>query len=157
MHLMVQKLIKDEQLDELKLAGMYHDIGKIAIPDAILNKPDKLSDQELKIMQTHTESGYHILRAADDYSRLAEYALSHHERWDGKGYPRGLRAEEIPIIARVINLCDSYDAMTTNRVYRQKMSKDEAVKEIIRGSGHQYDPKIARIFVEKVLKRPFIK
>lgn len=149
--------IKDEQLDELKLAGMYHDIGKIAIPDAILNKPDKLSDQELKIMQTHTESGYHILRAADDYSRLAEYALSHHERWDGKGYPRGLRAEEIPIIARVINLCDSYDAMTTNRVYRQKMSKDEAVKEIIRGSGHQYDPKIARIFVEKVLKRPFIK
>lgn len=147
--------IKDEQLDELRLAGMYHDIGKIAIPDAILNKPAALTEEEFKIMMTHTESGYHILRAADDYSRLAEYALSHHERWDGKGYPRGLKGDEIPLFARIINLCDSYDAMTTNRVYRQKMSKDEAVKEIIKGSGKQYDPKLAKAFVEKVLLRPF--
>ena len=149
--------IRDEQLQELKLAGMYHDIGKIAIPDAILDKPDKLTTEEFEIMKTHTESGYHILRAADDYSRLAEYALSHHERWDGKGYPRGLSGEDIPLISRIINLCDSYDAMTTNRVYRSKMSKDEAVQEIIKGSGKQYDPKLAKIFVEKVLKRTFIK
>lgn len=149
--------IKDEQLDELRLAGMYHDIGKIAIPDAILNKPEALTKEEFNIMKTHTESGYHILRAADDYSRLAEYALSHHERWDGGGYPRGLSGDEIPLIARIINLCDSYDAMTTNRIYRQKMSKDQAVKEIIKESGKQYDPNIAKVFVEKVLLRPFDK
>jgi putative nucleotidyltransferase with HDIG domain len=146
--------IKDELLEELKLAGLYHDIGKIAIPDAILDKPGPLTHDEFELMKTHAEIGYQILRAADDYSRLAEYALSHHERWDGKGYPRGLEKEDIPLFARIIALADSYDAMTTNRVYRSKLSKDEAVNQLIKGAGKHYDPKLTRIFIKEVLKRP---
>lgn len=145
--------INDERLEELKLAGMYHDIGKIAIPDAILDKPGPLTKDEFDIMKTHTEIGYNILRAADSYSRLAEYALTHHERWDGLGYPRGLKGEDIPLISRIITLCDSYDAITTNRIYRQKRSKDDAVIEIIKQAGKQFDPELAKIFVTKVLKR----
>ena len=146
--------IKDELLEELKMAGLYHDTGSIAIPDAILDKPGPLSKDEFELMKTHTEIGYQILRAADDYSRLAEYALSHHERWDGKGYPRGIEKEEIPLFARIITLADSYDAMTTNRVYRTKLSKDKAIQELIDGSGKQYDPKLTKIFIKEVLKRP---
>jgi diguanylate cyclase (GGDEF)-like protein/PAS domain S-box-containing protein len=146
--------IKDEQLEELKMAGLYHDIGKIAIPDAILDKPGPLTNDEFELMKTHTEIGYQILRAADDYSRLAEYALSHHERWDGKGYPRGIEKEDIPLFARIISLADSYDAMTTNRVYRSKMTKDQAIKQLIKGSGKQYDPKLTKLFIKEVLKRP---
>lgn len=144
-----------DSLKELKLAGMYHDIGKIAIPDAILDKPDVLTNEEYEIMKTHTELGYNILRAADEYSRLAEYALTHHERWDGKGYPRGLKGEEIPLFSRIINLADSFDAMTSNRSYRSKMGKDKAIQEIIKHAGHQFDPMLAKVFVEKVLKRPW--
>lgn len=142
-----------DSLKELRLAGMYHDIGKIAIPDAILNKPDQLTTEEFEIMKTHTEMGYNILRAADEYSKLAEYALTHHERWDGKGYPRGIKGEDIPLFARIINLADSFDAMTSNRSYRMKMSKEKAIEEIKKHAGHQFDPQLAKIFVTKVLKR----
>jgi len=145
--------LRDERLEELKLAGMYHDIGKIAIPDAILDKPGTLTKEEYEIMKTHTEIGYNILRAADNYNRLAEYALTHHERWDGKGYPRGLKGEEIPLISRIINICDSYDAMTTTRIYRVKRSEAEAVQEIIKCAGKQFDPELAKIFVTKILKK----
>lgn len=147
--------IKDENLKELEMAGMYHDIGKISIPDAILNKPGRLTDEEYEIMKTHTEAGYQILKAADQYSNLADYALSHHERWDGKGYPRKLSGEEIPLFARIIALADSFEAMTADRPYRSKMAKVDAVKEIIRHSGQQFDPKLAKIFVEQVLKAKF--
>lgn len=145
--------MRDERLEELRLAGMYHDIGKIAIPDAILDKPGLLTQDEYEIMKTHTEIGYNILRAADNYNRLAEYALTHHERWDGQGYPRGLKGEEIPLISRIINICDSYDAMTTTRIYRVKRSDDEAVKEIIKCAGKQFDPELAKIFITKVLEK----
>ncbi|MCR3907116.1 MAG: diguanylate cyclase [Tenericutes bacterium] len=144
--------IKGDDLVELELAGLYHDIGKISIPDAILNKPAKLTDEEFEIIKTHTEVGYQILRAADEYSDLAEHALSHHERWDGKGYPRGLKGEEIPLFSRIINVADSYEAMTADRPYRKGMSKEKAVEEIIRCSGSQFDPKIADIFISNVLK-----
>lgn len=147
--------IKDENLKELEMAGMYHDIGKISIPDAILNKPGRLTDEEYEIMKTHTEAGYQILKAADQYSNLADYALSHHERWDGKGYPRKMAGEEIPFYSRIIALADSFEAMTANRPYRAKMSKAAAVKEIVRHSGRQFDPKLAKIFVEQVLKSKF--
>jgi diguanylate cyclase (GGDEF)-like protein/PAS domain S-box-containing protein/putative nucleotidyltransferase with HDIG domain len=147
--------IKDENLKELEMAGMYHDIGKISIPDAILNKPGRLTDEEYEIMKTHTEAGYQILKAADQYSHLADYALSHHERWDGKGYPNKIKGEEIPLFSRIIALADSFEAMTADRPYRTKMSKSEAVKEMIRHSGYQFDPKIAKVFVEQVLKSKF--
>lgn len=144
--------LKDRDLKELEMAGMYHDIGKIAIPDAILRKPGKLTKDEFDVIKTHTEVGYQILRAADEYSRLADYALSHHERWDGQGYPRGLKGLETPLFSRIIAVADSYEAMTADRPYRKKMKHEEAIAEIIRCSGTQFDPKIAEIFLKKVNK-----
>ena len=144
--------IKNEELNELVMAGMYHDIGKISIPDAILDKPSGLTKEEYDIMKTHTEAGYQILKAADEYSNLAEYALTHHERWDGKGYPRGLKQTEIPLYSRIISICDSFEAMTSDRVYRKKLDKKQAVAEIIKCSGLQFDPKLAELFVKEVLK-----
>lgn len=147
-----QKLnIKTADLNELEIAGLFHDIGKISIPDHILHKKSFLSKEDYEIIKTHTENGYNILRAADKYSNLAEYALTHHEHWNGLGYPRGLSKEEIPLFSRIIAIADAYEAMTSDRVYRKAMSQEDAVREIIRCSGSQFDPFIARIFVEEVL------
>ncbi len=144
--------LSEENLVELKTAAIFHDIGKISIPDKILNKPSKLSKEEYEIVKSHTEVGYEILRAADEYSDLAIYVSHHHERWDGKGYPHGIKGEEIPKFSRIICITDAYEAMTSDRPYRKKMSKEYAVSEIIKNSGTQFDPKLARVFVEKVLK-----
>jgi len=145
--------LSKEEVDVLELAGMYHDIGKISIPDAILNKPDKLTDEEYEIIKTHTQIGYQILRAADEYSGLAEYALSHHERWDGRGYPKGLKGEEIPLFSRIINVADSFEAMTADRPYRKGMSIVDAGVEIKNCSGRQFDPGISNLFLTKILQR----
>jgi len=145
--------LSKEEVDVLELAGMYHDIGKISIPDAILNKPDKLTDEEYEIIKTHTQIGYQILRAADEYSGLAEYALSHHERWDGRGYPKGLKGEEIPLFSRIINVADSFEAMTADRPYHKGMSIVDAVLEIKNCSGRQFDPGISNLFLTKILQR----
>jgi len=142
-----------EDIKELEMAGMYHDIGKISIPDAILNKPERLSEDEFEIIKTHPEISYQILRAADEYSDLAIHALYHHERWDGKGYPTGKRGTEIPLFSRIICIIDAYEAMTADRVYKEKLSEDEAVTEIIRCSGSQFDERIAKIFVQKILHK----
>ena len=149
--------IRSDDLKELEMAGLFHDIGKISIPDAILEKPGKLTEEEYKIIKTHTENGYHILRAADEYSNLAEYALSHHEHWDGLGYPQKRKGEEIPLFSRIICIADAYEAMTSDRVYRKKLSQEVATKEIIRCAGTQFDPTLAKIFVEKVLGGVFEK
>jgi len=145
--------LTEEDLKELELAGMYHDIGKISIPDAILNKPGRLTEEEFEVIKTHPEISYQILRAADEYSDLAIHALYHHERWDGKGYPSGKKGEDIPLFSRIISVVDAYEAMTAVRVYKDKVSEDDAVKEIIRCSGTQFDQRIAKIFVEKVLAK----
>ncbi|MFA7560940.1 MAG: HD domain-containing phosphohydrolase [Candidatus Izemoplasmatales bacterium] len=145
--------IKSDDLKELEIAGLYHDIGKIAIPEKILRKPGKLTKEEFSIVKTHTENGYNILRAADEYSNLAEYALSHHENWDGSGYPRGLKGKEIPLYSRIIRIADAYEAMTSDRVYRKALDEDIAVEEILKGSGSQFDPKLVKVFIEKVLKK----
>lgn len=145
--------LRQEAIYELELAGMFHDIGKISIPDDVLTKPDKLTFDEYQIMQTHTEIGYQILRAADEYSHLAEYALYHHERFDGMGYPRKLVGKKIPLFARIIAVADSYEAMTTDRPYRKALSVDFAIEEIKKCSGTQFDPDVAKAFVTKVMKR----
>lgn len=147
--------LHEDEIKELELAGLYHDIGKISIPDAILDKPGKLTKEEYDIMKKHTEAGYQILRAADAYSDLAEYALTHHERWDGKGYPRGLSGVEIPYFSRILSIVDAYEAMISKRVYKEAMSKEEAINEIIRCSGTQFDPDLAKIFVTKYLRVPW--
>lgn len=144
--------MKEDDIKELELAGLYHDIGKISLPDAILYKEGKLTKEEYEIVKTHPEVGYQILRAADEYSDLAVHALYHHERWDGKGYPNGLKGKDIPYFSRIICVADSFEAMTAVRPYKNKMSKQQAVDEIIRCAGTQFDKDIAKIFVEKVLK-----
>ncbi len=149
--------LKEEDVKELEQAGMYHDIGKISIPDAILNKPGRLTNEEYEVIKTHPEISYQILRAADEYSDLAIHALHHHERWDGKGYPSGKKGLEIPMFSRIICIIDAYEAMTAERVYKDKMSQEDAIEEIIKCSGTQFDERLAKIFVEKVLKKSWIK
>jgi len=148
--------LTNEELKELKIAAMFHDIGKISIPDDIINKPGKLTPDEYDILKSHTEVGYEILRAADEYSQLAIHASSHHERYDGKGYPNGLVGNQIPYFSRIIAIADSYEAMTSDRPYRSRMSDDYAADEIVRYAGTQFDPELARVFVELVLKREFV-
>ncbi|XMB72646.1 diguanylate cyclase [Mycoplasmatota bacterium WC30] len=143
--------LNDEELNDLSTAALFHDIGKISIPDAIINKPGKLSKEEFEILKTHTDIGYEILRAADEYSELAIYASSHHERWDGLGYPKGLKGEEIPLFSRIISIADSYEAMTADRPYRKKQSNEYAVSELIKYAGTQFDYDLTKLYVEEVL------
>ncbi len=145
-------LTQNEKL-ELELAGRMHDIGKITIPDQILKKPGALTDEEWEIMKNHTTNGYQILRSADQYSELAEYALTHHERIDGKGYPQGLVGEDIPLFSRIIGICDAYEAMTADRPYRKALSNEVAIEELERCAGTQFDSKLVKIFVKKVLTK----
>ncbi|MEI8199019.1 MAG: PAS domain S-box protein [Eubacteriales bacterium] len=143
-------LDKDD-INQIRIAGLLHDIGKIGIDENILNSTQKLSDQEWTEIKKHSEIGYRILCSAVEFSGIALFVLDHHERWDGKGYPKGLKGEEISFPARIIALADSYDAMTAERTYRPVLGKNHAVEEIRRCAGTQYDPEIARVFVEKVL------
>ena len=144
--------LRREEIDLLKMMANLHDIGKIAIDAAILNKPGPLNDHEWSEIKKHPETGYHILLASPEYAEIAEDILSHHERWDGKGYPRGLKGEEIPFRARVIALADSFDAMTSSRPYRCALTQAEAIEEIRRCAGTQFDPNISAKFLE-YLKR----
>lgn len=143
--------LSDIDVSTLNLVGFLHDIGKIAIEEAILNKPGKLTESEFDTIKQHPEIGCRIIRSSYEISEVAEAILSHHEKWDGTGYPKGLKAEEIPRFARIICIADSFDAMTSSRTYRETWSSQEAAAEITRCAGHQYDPEIARIFVEEVL------
>jgi len=138
----------DEMIKEIEIAALVHDIGKIAIDKEVLYKKGKLNEAEYSEVKKHTEIGYHILKSVDKYSKLADYALSHHERWDGNGYPRGLKETEIPYIARIISVADAFDSMTSQRTYKEIISKKEAVYEILRCSGTQFDPEIVNAFVK---------
>ncbi|MFP4479066.1 MAG: HD domain-containing phosphohydrolase [Candidatus Izemoplasmatales bacterium] len=144
--------LDEEALKALGTAAMFHDIGKISLPDEILNKPGKLTKEEYEVIKTHTTTGYDILNTADEYSELAIHASSHHERYDGLGYPNGLKGDKIPLFSRIICVADAYEAMTSDRPYRNKMSKAKAVSEIIKYAGTQFDPLIAKVFVEDVVK-----
>lgn len=141
----------DLLVSRLKIIGHLHDIGKIAIEETILNKTDRLSEREREEIWRHPDVGYRILSAASEMQEMADCVLAHHERWDGKGYPRGLAGEEIPLEARIIALADSYDAMSSERPYRKALGADVILHEIRKNAGFQFDPEIARVFVEKVL------
>lgn len=143
--------LSEKDIDKLELLSMLHDIGKIGVEDSILTKCGKLTDEEWREMKKHPEIGYRIALAAPELKHVAEFILCHHERWDGKGYPQGLAGEEIPILSRIISVVDSYDAMTNDRVYRKAISNEQAKTEIMDNAGVQFDPQIAKIFVEQVL------
>jgi diguanylate cyclase (GGDEF)-like protein len=135
---------------EIETAGLLHDIGKITIDEGILNKERRLTEDEYNRVKKHSESSYQILKSINAYAGLAEDVLSHHERWDGNGYPRRLMGEEISLIARIICVADAYEAMTADRAYRRAMAKEDALLELKKFAGTQFDEKIVRVFEEKV-------
>lgn len=143
--------LSESKINELKVGGLLHDIGKVAIAEKILKKSDKLTEKEWNEIKRHSDIGYRIISTSPEMSDIAQYVLFHHERYDGTGYPRGKKQEEIPLLARIISVADSYDAMTNERPYKKVLDKDTAVKELIKGKGTQFDPDIVDIFIEKVL------
>lgn len=146
--------LTDIQQSKLSLLCLLHDIGKIGIPLEILNKPGKLSDEEWKILQSHTEKGYEIASSNNELRGIADEIRHHHERWDGKGYPDGLSRESIPLLSRVIAVVDAYDAMTNNRSYRHAISASKAMAELRRCAGSQFDPFIVSEFLQMLKENP---
>lgn len=140
--------MSSEELNELSLLSALHDIGEVGIHQSILLKPGVLTPEERNEMKRHSEIGYRIAQNAPELNGVAEFILSHHERWDGKGYPRKLKSKEIPIFSRVLAVADAFDAMTSDRPYRKAMPREEAVSELERNAGTQFDPEIVKIFVE---------
>ncbi|MDP3305091.1 MAG: PAS domain S-box protein [Erysipelotrichaceae bacterium] len=139
------------EVDKIRVAGLLHDIGKIGIEEAILNKEGKLDAKEWEVMKLHPVKGASILVKTIEYNDIAEIVLLHHERYDGKGYPNGLAGEEIPLMARIIAVSDAYDAMTEQRTYRTPFSKEEAIAELKKCSGTQFDPRIVNTFINMVM------
>lgn len=141
-----------ETVKELEFVGLVHDIGKITIGEGILTKAGSLTESEYNEVRKHPESGYQILRSVDAYMSFAENVLYHHERVDGKGYPRGLKGEEIPLVARILAIADAYEAMTADRPYKKAVSREEAAAELRRNAGIQFDAQIVAVFTENVLR-----
>ncbi|MBP1763351.1 MAG: diguanylate cyclase domain protein [Firmicutes bacterium] len=137
----------DPEIADLRLLAKFHDIGKVGIPDQILFKPDRLTQDELIIMRRHCEIGFRIAKSAPDLAPIAEFILKHQEWWNGDGYPLGIAGEEIPLSCRIIAIADAFDAMTNSRPYRKAMEIPEAIAELRRCAGTQFDPKLTEIFI----------
>ena len=140
----------EEKCENLRKMALLHDIGKIGIPDAILNKPAKLTDEEYEIMKSHVIRGGEILKDFTMIENVQVGALYHHEKYDGTGYCHGLKGEEIPLEARIIGIADAFDAMTANRVYRRQLDLDFVISELKRCSGTQFDPKLVEILLSLI-------
>lgn len=144
--------LSNDDVNQVTAAGLMHDIGKIGIAEQILNKPGPLNFEEWQEMQKHPEIGYRILKSASEFSEVSRYVLEHHEHWDGNGYPQKIKGEDISLQARIIGIADAYDAMTFDRSYRKGLTKNQAIQELRRCAGTQFDPVITKLFIEKVLK-----
>jgi putative two-component system response regulator len=149
--------LKKRDKESLSLAAVVHDIGKIAVPDWILQKPGRLTFEEFQIMKNHTRKGKKMFEkfldgvdeASEDYEQLsccAEVCMSHHERYDGEGYPEGLKGEEIPIAAQIVGIADAYDVLVSERIYKSAFSKEEAFDMILEGECGVFSPKLLQIF-----------
>jgi HD-GYP domain-containing protein (c-di-GMP phosphodiesterase class II) len=151
-----QELEMDKyELQELEFAALLHDVGKIAIPKQILHKPAALTESEFEVMKTHTIEGQFMLdRIGGLLGRVGEIVRSCHERWDGKGYPDGLKGEEIPLAARIVFVCDAYNAMTTNRPYRAALPHEQALAELVENAGTQFDPEVVAAMIKVVAEEP---
>jgi len=139
--------LEESQLQNLEVAALLHDIGKVGIPDAILRKPGKLDQEEYALMKKHPEYGWAVLRMLPGFERAALDILHHHEAFDGKGYPAGLRETEIPIVSRIVSVIDAFDAMVSSRPYRTGLPYEEAVRRLIEASGTQFDPVVVQCFL----------
>jgi len=139
--------LSSRQLSDLALLANVHDLGKVGIPDSILFKKGKLSSEEWQVMRLHPEKGYRIAITSPDLSPVADLILKHHERWDGQGYPLGLSGEEIPVECRILAVVDAFDAMTSDRPYSKARKVEEALSEILKCSGTQFDPNLVDIFI----------
>ncbi|UNC91941.1 bifunctional diguanylate cyclase/phosphohydrolase [Candidatus Contubernalis alkaliaceticus] len=139
--------LPEKVLENLTLLAELHDIGKIAISDSILRNIGNLSDEEFEIMCKHPETGYRISNFSPGLAHISEAILAHHERWDGMGYPQGLKREEIPLISRIIAICDYYDVITRGNNFEKALSKEEAFEEILMSSGSKFDPELVDIFL----------
>lgn len=140
--------IPEGDLHQLEVAALLHDIGKIGIPDAILRKEGKLTDEERALMNKHPEYSWSILRLFPGFEKASLYALHHHESYDGRGYPAGLKGDEIPIGSRIVSVIDAYDAMISNRCYRKGLPHEEAARRLTSGAGTQFDPVVVNAFLE---------
>lgn len=145
--------LSDYQLKDLGLLAELHDLGKVSIPKKILEKKEQLTPEEWEEIKRHPEIGYKIACSSPELSNIAEGILSHHEWWDGSGYPQGLKGKEIPLISRIITIVDAYDIMTNGSPYKAAMSKKEALKELEKGAGSQFDPEIVDVFIKQVLAK----
>ncbi|MGH4123746.1 MAG: HD-GYP domain-containing protein [Clostridium sp.] len=142
--------IKGVELENIHIAAHLHDIGKIGVPDKILNKTEKLLPHEWEHIKMHPKIGFNILSKSKNLKYISKIVLYHHERWDGKGYPRGLSGIDIPLGSRIIAVCDSIDAMTSDRPYRKSMSFEESINEIINNSGLMFDPVVVQYIVDNM-------
>jgi HD-GYP domain-containing protein (c-di-GMP phosphodiesterase class II) len=140
--------LTSKEMDELFLLAVLHDIGKVGIREEILRKTGPLTEAEWEEIRKHPEIGCRIAQNTPELGPIAEYILYHHERWDGKGYPQGLKGEEIPLLCRLLAVADAYDAMTSDRLYRKAFPKETAIAELRNNAGTQFDPEIVELFLE---------
>lgn len=144
--------LSSKHMKDLFISSILHDIGKIDIPDEILNKPDKLTSKEYEIIKAHCKIGFEFLNKTENFRNISNIVLYHHERYDGKGYPCGLKGKEIPLLSRIITVADSFDAMVSLRPYRRKISTIEAVKEIQKNRFTQFDEDIVNTFINTIVQ-----
>jgi len=141
---------KGEDLEMLEVAALLHDVGKIALPDAILRKSQALSPSDWDIIRLHPYFSVYILEPLEVFEKIVPWIYHHHENWDGTGYPSGLKGDDIPMAARFISIADAFHAMTTERIYHEALSVEDALAEIRRCTGERFDPEIAGVFIEVI-------
>ncbi|MDD4599461.1 hypothetical protein SDC9_03898 [bioreactor metagenome] len=143
-------MLSEKEISLAYLSGKVHDIGKIGVPESILNKPVRLMKNEFAAVKRHPDIGADILSGISGFEKIAEAVRYHHERYDGHGYPYGLQGQKIPFMSRLLALCDAYSAMTMRRCYSEPFTPDRALREIAQASGKQFDPEISRVFIRMI-------